>query len=313
MAILLVLMDHFFDVNFINTGRMGVDVFFVLSGMLMSNILFVKKVPLQSFYKRRVSRILPVFFIFITTISLSSLLLDLSKEHNNYIFNLLFLRAYYPETPNLWSTGLPVGHLWSLNIEEHSYIILSLITLTTAAIKRTYIPILLLGAISLILKYLYSKFPELAPADNFLRTEVNASFIMISAGYFLIKNKFEKLIPSWAPIASILLAGLCYSDYSPHWTLEWLMAPFLLAFSVNHLNLIPNFIKTGLSYLPLRLLGIWSFSIYLWQHPFYYYGTKFGDAFEFAGTILFFISIFIGACSFYFIENPSRRYLNDKW
>ena len=40
IAILLVLMEHFFGVREINVGRMGVDVFFVLSGMLMSNILF---------------------------------------------------------------------------------------------------------------------------------------------------------------------------------------------------------------------------------------------------------------------------------
>jgi peptidoglycan/LPS O-acetylase OafA/YrhL len=110
VAILLVLIEHFLNVHLINVGRMGVDAFFVLSGMLISNILFVQKVPLATFYKRRASRILPVFFIFITTLSLFSLTFNLSAEHNNYFYNLFFLRAYYPVTPDLWNTGIPIGN-----------------------------------------------------------------------------------------------------------------------------------------------------------------------------------------------------------
>lgn len=313
MAILLVLMAHFFHVREINVGRMGVDVFFVLSGMLMSNILFVKKVPLITFYKRRISRILPVFFIFITTVSLCSLIFGLSNEHTDYLYNLFFLRAYYPESPDLWHTGLPVGHLWSLNVEEHSYIILSLIALVATIAKKAYFPILIIGFGAIVLQYIYITHPDSAPAHFYLRTEIVASFLMVSAGYFLIKNRFENLIPCWAPVASLALALLCYSPYAPHWSAKWSMAPFLLAFSVNHLNLTPQTFRTMLNFLPLRLIGIWSFSIYLWQQPFYYYGTKFGDAFHFAGPVLALIAICVGALSFYFIENPIRKYLNNKW
>jgi peptidoglycan/LPS O-acetylase OafA/YrhL len=184
--------------------------------------------------------------------------------------------------------------------------------LATVLIKRAYLPILTLGAASIGLQYLYIKFPDLAPPNYHLRTEIVASFLMISAGYFLIKNNFEKLIPSWAPIASLALALLCYSHYPIYWAAKWLIAPFLLAFTVNHLNLTPALFRTILSFLPLRLIGIWSFSIYLWQQPLYYYGIKFGDAFELAGPILFIVSIALGALSFYFIENPTRRYLNNR-
>ncbi|MCG6936848.1 MAG: acyltransferase, partial [Gammaproteobacteria bacterium] len=86
-----------------------------------------------------------------------------------------------------------------------------------------------------------------------------------------------------------------------------------LAFTVNHLNLIPDVFKSALSFPPLRLLGIWSFSIYLWQQPLYYYGTKFHQAFLFAGPVLLAISIITGVISFYFIENPIRKYLNNNW
>ncbi len=292
---------------------MGVDVFFVLSGMLMANILFVKKVPLSIFYKRRISRILPAFFIFISTISLLSLVLNLSSEHNNYVYNLFFIRSYYPVSPDLWNTGIPIGHLWSLNVEEHCYILLSLLTLIPLVVKRVHFIIIFLGCCSIMLQYLYLKFPEVASENYSMRTEVAASFLMISAGYFLIKHKFEKFIPWWAPIVTLFLAFLCYSSYSPHWSAHWSLSPFLLAFTVNHLNLTPDFFKNLLRFLPLRLLGIWSFSIYLWQQPFYYYGTKGGDAFLYAGPVLLIACVLTGAASFYFIENPTRKYLNDKW
>jgi len=313
MAILLVLISHFLQVKEINLGRMGVDVFFVLSGMLMANILFVKKVPLSIFYKRRISRIFPVFFVFISAISLLSIMFDLSNEHNNYIYNLLFIRSYYPVNPDLWNTGIPIGHLWSLNVEEHCYILLSLLTLISLFAKRVYLPILFLGFCSLVLHYLYIEFPSIASENYYLKTEIVASFLLISAGYSLIKHKFEKFIPCWAPVVSLSLAFLCYSKYSPHGAAGWLLSPFLLSFAVNHLNLIPDFFKNLLRFLPLRLLGLWSFSIYLWQQPFYYYGVKGGDAFLYAGPVLLVISILIGVVSFYFIENPARKYLNNVW
>jgi peptidoglycan/LPS O-acetylase OafA/YrhL len=292
---------------------MGVDVFFVLSGMLMSNILFVKRVPLGIFYKRRISRILPAFFIFISTISLLSWGFDLSKEHHNYLYNLFFIRTYWPESPDIWHAGIPIGHLWSLNAEEHCYILLSLITLFAAVAKRAYIPIFVMGFGSIFLHYLYVKVPSIASANYNLKTEIVGSFLMISAGYFLIKDKFEKYVPAWAPILSFMLAFMCYSEYAPYWSMQWIVSPFLLAFTVNHLNRTPELFKKLLSFPLLRLLGIWSFSIYLWQQPFYYYGVREGSPTPITGLMLMLLSIIVGLVSFHIIENPVRRYLNNQW
>ena len=62
LAILLVLEGHFLSILPLNTGRLGVDVFFCLSGFLMSGLLFIKQQPLSIFYKRRISRVFPVFY-----------------------------------------------------------------------------------------------------------------------------------------------------------------------------------------------------------------------------------------------------------
>lgn len=65
MAILLVLEGHFLNLLPLEAGRLGVDVFFCLSGFLMSGILFVNSQPLPTFYRRRASRILPAFVVFV--------------------------------------------------------------------------------------------------------------------------------------------------------------------------------------------------------------------------------------------------------
>jgi len=58
-------LGHFLNWLPFETGRLGVDIFFCLSGLPMSRILFVQRVPLTTFYKRRISRIAPAFVTFV--------------------------------------------------------------------------------------------------------------------------------------------------------------------------------------------------------------------------------------------------------
>jgi len=162
LAISFVLIAHFLPKTGIDFGRMGVDIFFVLSGLLMSKILFIKRVPLAIFYKRRISRIFPVFFVYISIISLSSYMMELSNEHENYFYSLFFLRTYLPETPAIWNTGVPIGHLWSLSVEEHCYVILSAITLFGLFKGKEFLVLLNLGVLAIVLHYAYIKYPEIA-------------------------------------------------------------------------------------------------------------------------------------------------------
>ena len=313
LAITFVLIYHFFDITFISFGRLGVDIFFVLSGLLMSNILFVKRTPLKTFYKRRLSRIIPVLFIYITFFCAISFIFSLSNEHENYIYLITFLRSYITIPTSIWHTGMPLGHLWSLNVEEHCYILLSLVTLIPFIKNKEFVALFLLGSLAILLQYYYIHNPAHAPESWGLRTEIVASHILISASYFLIKNKFESYVKSWMPLSALILTLLCYSDYSPHWTAKWALSPFLLAFTVNHLNKMPNVIMSILLFKPLQILGLWSYSIYLWQQPFYYYLTKFGNIFLLSNILGLLLAIITGYLSFKYIEQPIRRYLNDRY
>lgn len=312
LAIFLVLQAHFFEISAFDSGRLGVDIFFVLSGFLMSHILFKRNMPLTVFYKRRISRILPLFFLFIAVVYGAGFFLNNPESHSFNVFSTaLFLRTYVPAMPSLWETDLPIGHLWSLNVEEHCYIFLSLISLFSLRSAYKGGLLILFGGCAIFIHIIYAWHPEFAPHKYLLRTEVVASHLLISSGYYLIKHKLSQYIYAWMPVVSFFLACLCYIDIVRPFS--WLLSPFLLAFTVNHLSETSLYIQKFLSFSVLRFLGIYSYSIYIWQQVFYYYGIKHGLLFPYANFVFISISILVGIVSFRLFENPIRVWLNKNW
>ncbi len=128
IAILLVLEAHFLGWLPVDSGRLGVNVFFCLSGILMGRILFIRRVPLGTFYKRRFSRIYPAFAAYVLTIVLVAFFLGISFTALDVTSTLFFLRTYVGLPPTIWGHPVPINHIWSLNVEEHSYMLLSVLT-----------------------------------------------------------------------------------------------------------------------------------------------------------------------------------------
>jgi len=306
LAILLVLQNHFLPIQGFDTGELGVDIFFGLSGLLMSNLLFVKRIPLQAFYKRRVSRILPAFVLFVLVAYGTAAWLGNARSGLEIISTLTFLRTYIPAVPNIWSTGLPIGHLWSLNVEEHSYVFLSLIALSAAARGRETWILAIVSALMMGLYHIYQMSPSMATTSFEIRTEIAATFLLLSAGYFLVRNHFAHLVQWWMPLAAIPIAALGYSDRF-HWWVGAIVSPIALAFSVNHLQQAPKLFLEFLSSTGMRYMGLWSFSIYLWQQPFATYKTALPPGVAPAGALL------AGLISYYIVEKPSRAWINAHW
>jgi peptidoglycan/LPS O-acetylase OafA/YrhL len=133
--------------------------------------------------------------------------------------------------------------------------------------------------------------------------------LMLSAGYFLICDRIKPYIRSWMPVAATVAAAFLYSTAIPSFWITNLLAPFVLAFAVNHLAQSPLAFRTLLALPAMRLLGIWSFSLYLWQQPFHEYVNHNG----LNPLVGLTISVAIGLASFYWIENPLRGVLNRRW
>ena len=66
-AIIFVIAGHFWHVPAIDAGRVGVELFFVLSGRLMADLLFVRRTPIPTFFQRRFTRVLPLSILFVLT------------------------------------------------------------------------------------------------------------------------------------------------------------------------------------------------------------------------------------------------------
>jgi peptidoglycan/LPS O-acetylase OafA/YrhL len=94
----------------------------------------------------------------------------------------------------------------------------------------------------------------------------------------------------------------------PDW-LTFSVAPLLLAFSLNHIREAGFVLRGILELKVLRLMGLWSFSIYLWQQPFYEYAWVIPGG-NYVAVVL---AISAGFLSFYFLENPLRVWINKRW
>ena len=187
LAVLLVLMGHFGGDSYLpDLGSAGVDLFFVLSGRLMAEILFVRKIPLRLFFFRRFSRVYPALLTFVLVSAALLSQTRLAPGVTGVLSSLTFTLNYVIIESG---TFVPVfDHVWSLCVEEHSYVLLAIVALLLrrAAIRLIGLTILALGLAALangIMQYdIYGRNPFVV----FWPTDVAAAPILISAAVFLL-------------------------------------------------------------------------------------------------------------------------------
>lgn len=120
-------------------------------------------------------------------------------------------------------------------------------------------------------------------------------------------NAWRDAVPPWLPVLTLAIAGACYVTDAVKG--GYLIGPLCLAFSVNFLHRTPALVRRMMSSALLRWLGGCSFSMYLWQQPFYH-AVLDGRV---AAPLALAATVCAGALSFYFVENPARRFLNRTW
>ena len=164
LAILPVVLFHS-GLPYFNWGYIGVDIFFVISGYLITCIIFPKiekqEFAFSWFYENRIRRLFPALFLMITFSSLMSLfLLDPIKleEFSLSIFSSILFYSnffFWQEIDYFESTSelMPLLHTWSLSIEEQFYILfpILLIFLVRFMHKRLLSIIFAIGLVSLAL------------------------------------------------------------------------------------------------------------------------------------------------------------------
>ena len=316
IAIIFVLMDHFANVEVL--GMVGVQVFFVLSGLLMARVLFDAQMPLRTFYRRRVARIIPAMYVYMVAMALWSLAVGgIDTSASNFAWAAVFLGTYLPGT-DIWDDAL-LGHLWSLNVEEHSYMLMSVVALLArrSGVRWPVRAMAFLSAACLVGFAIHRAWPALAPPGTsafYLRTEVAALSVFASATIHVLLRELRyepttSLFVGTGLITTALLATVVAVPSIPVGgnVLSFVVIPLFLAATVNFLPAAPPIVMKALSNRTLTWFGLISYSLYLWQYPFYRLVGDNGG--EWTASVRCMLSIAVATISYYALERPMRRWI----
>lgn len=313
LAILAVLVGHFLPVPGINLGLFGVELFFVLSGRLMADILFVKKLPLGEFFYRRATRILPALIVFLVLYFVFGEVVGGYFEMSPLwiLTSLTFIQNYVIAfaKPSGW-----FDHIWSLCVEEHSYLLLGALAFLLGRGPWRPLVAMFVVAIAAMIDGIFS---ELVLHQSFVedygRSDVHLSSIFISGAiYLLIRHRMDQaVVRRFAPwlVAPVLAAAVLLNfEVVPMWV-QYTLGTSLLAIGVALCEISARPLVRVLSLPWLTRIGIWSYSIYLWQEPFYHVVR------EHEGKVWLLLpaAVACGLVSYYLVERPARRALNAMW
>ena len=311
-------------------GYLGVDIFFVISGFLISQLIFkeineTKNISLKRFFDRRIRRIIPslliviIFsypFFFFTLIPL-----DLSNYSISIFYTLGFLSNFHFHYSGIEYGGIssllkPFLHTWSLAIEEQFYIIFPFFILFTIKFLKKHLLIILFIAclVSLSFAEVSSK---THPSFNF--------YILFSRGWELLigsilayivlyKNHLSKSVPKnlkeFLVLFSLLIilgSFFIFDNNTSHPSLITLI-PILSISIIILLSDKSLTINKVLTFKPISYIGLISYSLYLWHYPIFAFArlnNLFDNIFQKIFCIL--ISLLLSIVTYYLIENKFRN------
>jgi peptidoglycan/LPS O-acetylase OafA/YrhL len=316
IAVLLVIVSHYSitlprSSAFYETGAVGVDLFFVLSGFLISGLLFSEfrksgTIRLKRFWIRRGFKIYPPFYALVALTAIAALV-GSHQFPSQLLWEFVFLQNYgHPFWP----------HTWSLAVEEHFYFLLPMLLLLLIRVGKgkpnpfRAIPFISMG-LSLICLYLrilalwrgndwgHIAFPT--------HLRIDALFAGVTLGYYahFTPESFREAGKSWVLAFGLFFAAtFVIMPDVPRLTFAYVAFSFIVAWAVNR-SPSKNPLAKGLSW-----IGYYSYSIYLW-HVVAMLGLEHLPARWFRFPLYFVAAISLGVLMAKVIEVPALR-LRDK-
>ena len=307
-------------------GFIGVDVFFVISGYLITTIILNelsnKTFSLKKFYERRARRILPALIFVILVSTVLSFVFLTRTELGNY-FKSLNAALFFYSNFYFWKTSPyfksesdlePLLHTWSLSIEEQFYIFFPIFLIFFFVFLRKY----------LFIFFVISFFFSLILCQVFaIKTGGNLNFYFsISRGWELFlgaicayllkyqKISFSKIINnilSLLGMALIIFSIFIFSKdtlYPSFYTLFPTAGTALIVLYADKNTLVKKFLSIKV----FVGIGLISYSIYLWHQPLLAFGRVYFQNFSNEKKlIILFFSLLLSIFSYYFIEKKFRE------
>jgi peptidoglycan/LPS O-acetylase OafA/YrhL len=330
ISILLVLGLHFTPA-LMPGGYLGVDIFFVLSGFLITSLLLEEwarkdSISLKDFYIRRGLRLGPALIFYLSLLGLYSLVFLKPENAREIYLGILLTLSYVSNWVIALKPNLPLGILaitWSLAVEEQFYFVwpLLLIFLLNSKLKRRWILVALSAAVVAIAARRGMLWIAGASVKRlYYATDTHADGLLLGclAGCLVSWNLLPRKLPELGLKGAALICALFigYLAFSTRRDSAWLYAGgySLVALAVTiALTVIvcrpPVLAATILRFRPLVWIGRISYGLYLWHWP--VRGLIFGKSAQpsikqIVGGIG--LSFAITTLSFYFIEQPFLRW-----
>jgi peptidoglycan/LPS O-acetylase OafA/YrhL len=352
IAVLLVLWTHipvgvlggYADLarGFVQPGYLGVDIFFVLSGFLITRILLVdkeKKFPLRYFLLRRFFRIFPIYYL---TLTIFLIVHPVPGLGWCYIYVSNFYFPFNPETN-------PLQHTWSLAVEEHFYLIWPLLVYVLSRGKSRavalfgFLPIALICAVGVILspthpatrEWILSLKEEGVLHFDGWRTQLVymgsmfrfaslalGSLFAYFEGWIHKRYKTTFVIALLSFLAAEVVAQFIY-HIGPHygfpaqwWPLVRLVCFTMVSGSIvlgtvgaSHIKWLPNFLVNNAV---LRWIGRVSYGLYLYHFPIFhlagFHKIPPAELSLWRVSLAVAIAIGVASLSYFIIERPILNY-----
>ncbi len=325
VAVLAVVLFHL-DVG-ISGGYVGVDVFFVISGFLITSIISADlkagTFSLKSFWIKRVRRLAPASFAMLIGTLLLGLMILLPSELMSLVKAqlaqvVLFANYHFAYRIDYFDpiAGLnPVLHSWSLAVEEHFYLLLPLLLCLFYRRGRRAVLAGLGGLLVLSLAYSIWQV-ERDPQPAFFLLQSRAWELLIGCCLACLSSHsvdLEKTSVFRTAICFLSMTGLlyCFWSYDESTVFPGANAilPCLATAGLIYGTQAPNPITRILRLRIMVGIGLISYSLYLWHWPLIVF-TKLGFTSEFTwpiATALFAASFLMAYLSWRFVEQPFRK------
>ncbi len=319
VAILLVILSHA-HVPLFEGAFFGVDLFFVLSGYLITSLLLMEmqsagRLDYWRFYRRRFFRLMPALALFLGSYCLVAPFLwpDLTDIYSDALVSILYLADYgiaFFDSPDT------LLHMWSLSVEEHFYLIwppLLVLVLRFTPTGKAWRAIALLWLLSSLWRIFWvlegQQFYEI-----FFRfdTRVSGLFagallaaLLVEKPQFYDTMRAQRSYAMWLPLAVPLLMAL---EWDNHDAMIWgipvveCAAVVVLLAVHQHSGLVYEMLTAPV----LMKLGQWSYGIYLWHYPVVRY-LRADYSWPVVVVAGLAISTLLAALSFYTIERWAMR------
>lgn len=320
ISILLVLLFHI-DKNFIPGGFIGVDIFFVLSGFLISKIIVIgiqdHTFSYNDFYKRRIKRILPPFYFMVLLTITSSFFIFLPSDINQLlksaISTLIFSSNYF------FSGGLdyfssnadeqPLLHTWSLAVEEQFYFLFPILIYFLIRIKnRNNLYLLLLCVFSFLLAEILSNI-DTTKSFSYFSLPTRMGELLIGTLCALTTIKLKHTLFQYIGLGLIIFSSFFVNEktvFPGIFAFIPCLGAGLLILSENKDTILFKILSNSI----VTYIGKLSFSLYLFHWPILAFSRYITGEYSLIQNnsiyIIILIIIFISIFSYEFVENKIR-------